>query len=503
MGKRTPQKMARRLPALFGSLGDLMYSPDGILLAAASISPADFARWATWNTGRRFEIPKHVAAINSALMEIDAGTLKGLVICVPPRHGKSELCSRWLPAWYLCRHPDKNVILCSYSEKSAVSFGRESRLIAERWGRELFGACVRDGTYSSSDWQVRKTGGSVHATGIDGQLTGRGAHLFICDDLVKGPEMAMSRHQRELAWEKFMTVVETRLEPGGAVVIVQTRWHPEDPAGMAIAQIGAGLRKDWKALIFPAIAEEHDEFGRVPGEALWPERYSAEYLADLRARWDHEEAKLGAYWWDCLYQQRASPPEGGYFKRSWFKRWRRRDNLIELLDEDGFVSSSWDKAQCWSMLSLDLAYTKKESSDFFVCATLLVTPENDLLLDGIMRKKVDGPEQEQLIRSQYQVVKPYIVIVECVQAQVDLSQRLELSGIPVKRFNRRQDKVATARTLQALMSAGKFRTPVSADWLSCFEDEAVCFPNGKNDDQVDAVAAAAIEAASTVRVEVL
>ena len=239
---------------------------------AARLSPADFARHAS---GGKWVFAPHLELLNKKLVELcDPNTpLRGLCLNVPPRHGKSELCSRYLPAWFLGSHPDKRVLLACHEGRFAASWGRKARDLIEEHGPELWGVNVRKDSHAADSWNLGDHEGGLQTAGLSGSLTGKGAHLFIADDLIKSSEQASSKHQLAKAHEMVMTCIETRLEPGASCVMIQTRWSEDDPSGKILKEMDKGLRPDWEAVIFPAIAEEDDILGRRKGDPLWPERY--------------------------------------------------------------------------------------------------------------------------------------------------------------------------------------------------------------------------------------
>ena len=332
---------------------------------ASRLSPADFASYVSKGL---WKFTPHLDFLNKRLIELCSGDGKGLVINMPPRHGKSELCSRYLPAWYLGTNPEHRILLAGHEGRFAAKWGRKARDLIEAHGEAMWDVMVRRDSHAADSWNLAGHEGGMDTAGVSGSLTGKGAHLFVADDLIKGPDMANSAHQRDKAWETILTCMETRLEPGGRIIVIQTRWHEDDPAGRIIRQIEKGERPDWDTCIFPAIAEEHDLLGREIGEALWPDRFDKEYLEALHSRWDHDEARLGAYWWDALYQQRPSPREGGLFKRQWLRYFKESDHVYELTDK------MVPKDDVWKIFTCDLAVSQKETADY--CYSILFVNES-------------------------------------------------------------------------------------------------------------------------------
>jgi predicted phage terminase large subunit-like protein len=230
---------------------------------------------------------------------IDGRSSKVIVIDAPPRHGKSEFVSRWLPAWYLLSHPDRRVILASYGADFARSWGRKVREIVKEWHRFTDPrARVSPHTSAATDWETVAGGGMITA-GVGGPLTGRGAHLLLLDDYLKNDVEALSATTRDRHWDWWQTTASTRLEPGGVAIVMATRWHQDDLSGRILRQAEEGESAPVTHLHLPAIAEENDVLGREPGEALWPERWPIESLEDRRRKTD-------PFWWSALYQGRPT-----------------------------------------------------------------------------------------------------------------------------------------------------------------------------------------------------
>lgn len=219
-----------------------------------------------------------------------------LIIEAPPRHGKSELVSKYLPAWYLGVWPDRRVILAANTESLVRRFSRNAKAVLES-SRELFGLELSKVAKSSTDWEIAGQGGGVIADGVGGSLTGHGANLLIVDDPIKNPVQAFSESFREGQWAWWQSTAETRLEPGAVVIVMATRWHKDDLSGRLIQAAEEGEGDRVRVLHLPAIAEAGDVLGRVEGEPLWPERWPIEALEKKRAGRD-------VYWWNAMYQQR-------------------------------------------------------------------------------------------------------------------------------------------------------------------------------------------------------
>lgn len=256
---------------------------------------------AWWTSDGRYQLARHIHYVNKKLVDLAACRIKRLMIFEPPRHSKSELCSKYFPAWFLGTYPQKRVILLSYETTFAESWGRKARDLVGEYGPSLFGVRVASNVSSSGAWDIDKHAGGMVSSGIRGGVTGRGADLLIIDDPVKNAEEALSPTIREKNWDEFQATASTRLEPDGRILLMQTRWHPDDLAGR-ILQEQPG---EWDVVRLPALAGEDDLLGRQPGEALWPERWPASRLLKIKS-------SIDSYWWNSIYDQR--PTRSGKFE---------------------------------------------------------------------------------------------------------------------------------------------------------------------------------------------
>lgn len=249
----------------------------------ARISPANFTR----RLFRNYKIPPHVARIDLALRRLAAGETRRLMISMPPRHGKSLLASKGFPLWFLGHDPSRQVILTGYGQNLPSTHSRFIRgNLAE--AAEVFPAlAIADGAAAVDHWQTTQ-GGGVLAAGVGGGITGHGGDLLLVDDPIKDWKTANSRAYKDAAWDWFNSTLETRLSPGGVILLIQTRWAVDDLAGRIIAAEG----QDWEIISLPAISDE----GTDHEAALWPERYPLERLRKIRE-------KTKGRIWSSLYQQ--------------------------------------------------------------------------------------------------------------------------------------------------------------------------------------------------------
>jgi predicted phage terminase large subunit-like protein len=424
-------------------------------------------------------------------MKVESGAIRRLIVEMPPRHSKSETCTIKFPAWYLGRHPDRRIILAAHTANLALRFSMRGRNDFAQYGPEVWGLSVDPAASAMYRWDVLdaqapsgRPPGGVIAAGIGGPLTGQGAHLAIIDDPVKGPEDANSALQRDNIWDWYRFVLRTRLQPDGAVVLVLTRWHEDDPAGRLIKAAKDDLSGDqWVVLRLPALAEVDDPLGRAPGEPLWPDQFS---LAALEAT----RASVGSYVWSALYQQRPQPAGGAVFKRSWF-RYFEEDGEYYILRLTG-REKRFKQAQCWIFQVCDPAATESERSDYFVLSTWAVTPDRDLLLLDVLRERAETTKHKAIMRSQFERWRPRCQFVENATFGLNIIQECKLDGLPVRPVRADRDTVSRAWPVAARYEVETVFHRSRAPWLTDWEDELVAFPTGTHDDQAVTAAYAGI-----------
>lgn len=400
------------------------------------------------------------AYLNRRLLDVATGRAKRLIVMAPPRHGKSQLISRYFPAWFLGANPDRRVILVSYEAGFAASWGRKVRDLLEEHGEKLFGVRVRADVRAASGFEfVGRDGGMVTA-GVNGPITGRGGDLILIDDPVKNQAEAASAVLRAKAWDWYETTLRTRLEPKGLLVVMMTRWHHEDLAGRLLASSGRAGGDAWDAIALRAIAEDGDVLGRAPGEALYPERWPLDELERIRA-------SCTADTWEALYQQRPTRREGGIFKREW----------LRYYDETPVISIAF--------LTVDLAASLRETADYTVVAAWGVGADGKLYLLDLMRARLEGPDIVPVIRRMSDERKTSAVWIERVGFQLSLVQEARRAGLPVRELAADRDKMSRALPATAWLEGGRVLFPRGAPFLVELESELCAFPRGGHDDQVD------------------
>jgi len=268
-----------------------------------TISPALFARAVTKHQKQPYVISNHLKLIDRELLKIANGENKRLIIEAPPRHGKSELVSKYFPAWYLGTHPDKNVILCAYGDDFSRTWGEKARNLLEEHGPSMFAVSIDNRSKAKDEWRIDGFGGGMVCRGVGGQIVGRGADVLIVDDPIKDAAEADSELQREKVWQWWLATASSRLQADGACIIIMQRWHVDDLIGRLKKPEPDKPTDKWTVITLPAIAEYDDVLGRAAGEALWPE-----------GGWDLDKLTkkknaTSTRWWQAQYQQHPSTNE--------------------------------------------------------------------------------------------------------------------------------------------------------------------------------------------------
>ncbi|MFJ8677231.1 terminase large subunit domain-containing protein [Streptomyces sp. NPDC093589] len=269
----------------------------------------------------------HLDLIDDVFRDIARGVPRKVLITMPPRHGKSRRAARWAPLWFLARHPERRVMIASYSADLADDHGRWIRDAINAYGPQI-GIALHAGSKAANRFDLadrhgnRLDGGLVTA-GVGGGLTGKGAHLAVVDDPIKDDADAQSPTMRRRLWDWWTSVLQTRIEPGGSTIVIQTRWHEDDLAGRILAGDDAA---DWTILDLPAIADNpQDPLGRAVGDPLWPARYNLKAL-------DKIHRAVGERVWWSLFQQKPRPISGGVWDRDWIDHNRISTALLRSID---------------------------------------------------------------------------------------------------------------------------------------------------------------------------
>jgi predicted phage terminase large subunit-like protein len=405
----------------------------------------------TWNWSWR-----HLTYLQYQLDRVTDGEVKRLIIQMPPRHGKSETATVRYPIYRLNMDPELRVIVGAYNATLAGKFSRKARRIAQQAGMPL-----SDERAAVEDWET-PDGGGFRAVGVGGGVTGQGGDLIIIDDPVKSREEAESEVYREKVWNWYTDDLYTRLEPGGSLILIMTRWHMDDLAGRILASEDG---PNWTVVNLPALAIENDPLGRNPGEALCPERYDEPALASIRA-------VMTPYSWAALYQQDPRPREGNMFPRS-------KVEIVDAVPADLKLRVRyWDKGGGPTgdpTAGVRMA-TNKERTVFYiedvVHARVAIDDRNKLMRQTA---EMDGRAVRGWVEQE-----PGSGGKESAQLTVRA-----MSGFPYFAEPVSGDKVERADPLAAQWQAGNVKL-VRGAWNKAYLDEMEAFPAGSHDDQVDA-----------------
>jgi predicted phage terminase large subunit-like protein len=408
-------------------------------------------------------IGDHHAKMADAFNRVMTGKLKRLIINMPPRHTKSEFASYLLPAFIMGNKPRTKIIQATHTGELAVRFGRKVRnLMDSDEYKEIYPKVVLQAdSKAAGRWDTDK-GGEYFAVGVGGAMTGRGADLLIIDD-PHSEQDAMSELALDNAWEWYTSGPRQRLQPGGAIVVVMTRWGTKDLTARLIKQQTSHKADKWEVIEFPAILPS--------GNPLWPGFWGVEELLSVKA-------SLSPQKWQAQWQQQPTNDEGAILKREWWQVWQK--------DEPPIVE--------YIIQSYDTAYSKKETADFSVITTWGVfQPSEDsganLILLDVKRGRWDFPELKRIAKDEYDHWQPDNVLIEAKATGVTLQQELRKMGIPVTMYTpggRRAgtDKISRANSVAPILEAGMVWAP-DREWAEALVEECAAFPNGDNDDMVD------------------
>jgi predicted phage terminase large subunit-like protein len=416
-----------------------------------------------------------------------------------PTHN-SLLISQYFPAWYLCRNPNHSIILTSYADRFAAQWGMKVKNAICNIGIPVFGQAVeRFESAAADDWRMRGNTGGMLSRGVGGGITGRGANGIIIDDPIANAQEANSKTIRDKIYDWYGSTLLTRLMPDGWQIIVMTRWHEDDLVGRILQEEDKTNR--WKYIKMPAIATQSDaKTARQEGDALWPEMWPLKKLLEIR-----NSPGMSSYWWNALYQQSPSAPEGSIFKHTTFKYCDVYDTFIVLRGTANTVEKRHSIASLKFFQVIDTAMKVKSQNDYTVIGTFAMTPERDLVVWDIFRQRLEVPDQWGAIKNA-KAKYPQVIFqaIEDKQSGTGLIQTAKREGKPLLPINPHLGKRARAADnleLRATNDKIQLATPVSiayengsvyhrlgAGWLSDFETELTQFDKGAHDDQVDVLA---------------
>jgi len=410
-----------------------------------------------------YKVGPHHLKLIKIFEAIARGEKKRVIVNIAPRHGKSELISYLAPAWFLGKFPNKKIIMASHTADLAVNFGRRVRnLVGSDDYRKIFPQIeLQADSKSASRWGTNFNG-EYFAIGVGGALAGRGADLFIIDDPHSEQEAKTGRPEVFLpAWEWFQSGPIQRLMPGGAIIVVMTRWSKLDLTGQIVTQMDREEGVDpWEVVQFPAIKDD--------GEPLWPEFWPIEELLA-------KKAALDIRYWNAQYLQEPTAEAGALIKRDWWKIWPKEN-----------------PPPCeFTIMSLDAAQEANNRADYNALTTWGVffneeTNNYNIILLNSIKKRMEFPELKELVLREYREWEPDSFIVEKKSNGAALYQELRRMGLPVGEFtpSKGQDKVSRVNAVSDLFSSGIVWAP-DRRWAKEVIEECNDFPSGANDDLVD------------------
>jgi predicted phage terminase large subunit-like protein len=410
-----------------------------------------------------YKVGKHHERLAHIFEEIAAGTKKRVVVNIAPRHGKSELISYLAPAWFLGKYPHKKVIMASHTADLAVNFGRRVRnLVGSDAYKDIFPAVeLQADSKSASRWGTNFNG-EYFAIGVGGALAGRGADLFIIDDPHSEQDAKQGRADVFLpAWEWFQSGPIQRLMPGGAIIVVMTRWSKLDLTGQIVNHMVKNEdAEQWEVVDFPAILPS--------GKPLWPDFWPIEELLA-------KKASLDVRYWNAQYLQQPTSEEGALIKREWWQKWEKDDPpTCEFI-----------------IMSLDAAQEANTRADYNALTTWGVflneaTNNYNIILLNAIKKRLEFPDLKKLVLEEYKEWEPDSFMVEKKSNGAALYQELRRMGVPIGEFTpgKGQDKISRVNAVSDLFAAGIVWAPEHR-WAKEVIEECNDFPSGANDDLVD------------------
>ena len=407
----------------------------------------------------------HHRVIAKKFNDLATGKITRLIVNMPPRHTKSEFASFLLPAWMVGLNPKLKIIQATHTGELAVRFGRKAKtLIDSDEYSKIFETRLREDSQAAGRWETAQ-GGEYFAAGVGGAITGRGADLLIIDD-PHSEQDAMSATAMESAYEWYTSGPRQRLQPGGKIIVVMTRWSTKDLTGKLLAHQKEAKSDKWDVVEFPALLDT----GTKKERPVWPEYWKMSELEIVKAT-------LPVGKWNAQWMQQPTSEEGAIIKREWWRRWKH----------------DWIPDLHHVIQSYDTAFLKKETADFSAITTWGVFyPDNDsgpnlMLLDSV-KERLEFPELRRKALEQYKYWNPETVIIEGKASGMPLTYELRQMNIPVVNFtpSRGNDKHARVNTCAPLFESGMIWAP-EQNFADDVIEECAAFPHGDHDDLVDSM----------------
>jgi predicted phage terminase large subunit-like protein len=412
---------------------------------------------------------RHHEKMAAAFERIAEGKVKRLIVNMPPRHTKSEFASYLLPAWFLGLYPGKKVIQASHTGELAVGFGRKVRnLVDSDAYKDLFpNVALQADSKAAGRWATNYSG-EYFAIGVGGAVTGKGADLLIIDDPHSEQEATLAEVNPEIydkTYEWYTSGPRQRLQPGGAIAIIMTRWSKKDLTGQVLKAAAQRSGEDWEVIEFPALLPS--------GRPLWPEFWSLKELEALKLELPNSK-------WQAQYQQSPTSDVSAIIKREWWQVWEH--------DDPPYCEF---KIQSW-----DTAFLKTERADYSACTTWGIFYQDDdtgisqanIILLNAFKKRMEFPELKKRAQEEFKEWEPDSLIVEAKAAGSPLIFELRAMGIPVQEFtpSKGNDKIARLNAVADIFASGRVWVP-NTHWAEELVEEVASFPSGEHDDMVDSM----------------
>jgi predicted phage terminase large subunit-like protein len=427
-----------------------------------------------------FKMGRHIELLCDRLQKVADGKIKRLMVFLPPRSSKSLIASKIFPAWYMGRNPNHEIMSVSHSDQLASDFGRSVRDIVntEEYQRIFKGVQLKADVKAAGKWKTNQNG-SYYAAGVRSQIAGRGAHLALLDD-VMSEEDSFSEAGRRYIKEWYPSGLRTRLMPNGSIIIINTRYHFDDLCGWLLKQETDLTENKWEVISIPAWLDSTaaELLGLPEGHSYFPEWKPDEVL-----RVDEQEirASNGSRYWDALYMQNPSPEDGGIIKKKWFEWWEYEDPPhCEMIIQTYDTAFSTRKTADYSVIQTWGIFHQKERDEYGGESYVPC-----LILLGNVKDRFEYPELRRIAQVLFQKHRPDVCIVEKKASGQSLIQDMRRAGLPVLEYLPDRDKVSRVYASTPIMEAGRLYIPRGKEWANDLFDEALAFPNGAHDDQVD------------------
>jgi predicted phage terminase large subunit-like protein len=405
---------------------------------------------------------RHHKEIADKFNKLAEGKIKRLIINMPPRHTKSEFGSYLLPAWMVGKNPKLKIIQSTNTTELSVRFGRKAKqLMDSPEYKEIFKTRLKEDSQAAGKWETQQ-GGEYYAAGVGSAITGRGADLLIIDD-PHTEQDAMNSQALDRTFEWYTSGPRQRLQPGGSILLIMTRWNEKDLTGKLISAQKEVKADQWEVIEFPAILPS--------GKPVWPEYWNIKDLEGVKA-------SIPGSKWNAQYMQKPTSEEGALIKREWWQDWEHDE--MPILEH--------------VIQSYDTAFMKKETADFSAITTWGVfrpsedEPPNLILLDAV-KERYEFPELRRVALEQYGYWNPETVIIESKASGLPLTYELRKMGIPVINFSpsKGNDKHTRVNAVSPLFESGRIWAPKEMEFAQEVIEECAAFPFGDHDDLVDSM----------------